>query len=414
MSNNFPKRMFRFFTKAVSILFNCLIVIVLLEVFFIAVYYLHDGMYVSAEDKLSEVKPRYIHKLSSCTSTRSLASHPYLGYSWLAKPYCKSFDKQAGHNGLKFPLEKNSDVFTVLVTGASVPRQLLEKVEPSLGEALSNRYHFQGKKIHVLSGTIDGWKQPQQLTMLLLYADVIDAVVTIEGYNEFTFGRHHSFEYQFNAPVFPIYKKANPGLMSHRQISLMWGVNTLFEKVEDNGILRRSKAVFFLLDIIRRYAKKELKVAEEMTGMENIDALFRFPEGWDQLKRMEHYMQSYLQHVRYMHAIAQDSDLKFSYFLQPIPIHGKPLSAEEKQRFSKGSRYRKNYLVMADHLMALQNEGIEMNSLLDVFADYPGTAYKDRIHLLETSEAPGIMIDRIVDELANEWQLEPIEPMGKE
>jgi hypothetical protein len=80
-----------------------------------------------------------------------------------------------------------------LLTGGSVASQLGQNNLPPaphyLEEELNNRYVSpSGKPFLVLNGGDGAWKEPQQLILFAMYAGTVDAVLTLDGFNE-----HYTF-----------------------------------------------------------------------------------------------------------------------------------------------------------------------------------------------------------------------------
>jgi len=117
--------------------------------------------------------------------------HPYLAYVHNEKTENVPGGRprrlnNVGFIGRDFPLRKDPEKFTILLTGGSVACQVGEAGEGGrsyLEIALNDRYSF-GRPVVVLNGGMGGWMQPQQAVTTLLYADVADAVVTLDGFNE--------------------------------------------------------------------------------------------------------------------------------------------------------------------------------------------------------------------------------------
>ncbi len=117
------------------------------------------------------------------TYLETLYPHPYLAH--VHRP-SRGFNN-VGLFGPDFPMLRDNDKFVILFTGGSVASQFVEPHDDGskyLEDILNRRYDFNGREVLILNGADGAWKQPQQLIIMSLYSDVIDAVVTLDGFNE--------------------------------------------------------------------------------------------------------------------------------------------------------------------------------------------------------------------------------------
>ncbi len=398
------------FKKLLSVLFSLLIALLIFELFFTLLYYiLDDGRYVPAAVKIEQSSPKgyRISRAQTCFGKRSLSPHPWLGYSRLTKPFCDSYEVGGSHTGEVFPFTKDPDKFTILFTGASVPKQLLDTIKPSIRKQLSENYHYQGKEIVVLGGAVEGWKQPQQTIMLLLSLGVIDAVFTVEGFNELVFTQNKDFHYHYQVPYYHLYRKANTSILTNGQRNLIWITESLYDSVEKGHVLKHSKIVYFILNTLRRSTREALANSTENPMFQQTMGPFVLPDHWTLEQRRAHFMENYLQSVKTMHTIANANNLKFAYFLQPAPVIGKTLTESEQNKL-RDTSYKDDYLAMEQQLLALQAEGLEVYSLTHVFENFSGEAYKDSIHIHPESGAAEVLNNAIIETLVERWGLEPV------
>jgi hypothetical protein len=187
----------------ISIFFIAL-VFLLFELCFIAVYYVSDGEYLSVTEKLAAEDNNYLKKITKdlkCNYNASIIQHPYLGFVHNSNPPCNySYINKSGYYGPDFPATKRDDVFTVMILGGSVASMFGQSTNESIEKKLNRKYKKDGKNIVVLNGAIEAWKQPQQVITLLLYGDLIDAVISIEGYNELMMSLSNNFKHGLEKP----------------------------------------------------------------------------------------------------------------------------------------------------------------------------------------------------------------------
>jgi hypothetical protein len=391
--------------KLLSVALSVLIAGLLIESFFILVYRLRDGKFIPAERAYKSIAPREYNltQLESCTNPHGLAPHPYLGFSHLAKSFCGDQLKGMGHTGSAFPRAKDPRNFTVLLTGASVPKQLLT-ASPSLTGLLSH-YTADGRTIVVLDGTEAAWKQPQQLILLMLSLDRIDAVLTLEGFNELSFNKAYQYDHDFTVPFWPAYRKANLGtLIGFRDHATLLFVENAFVFVDTHPWLKRSRTAFFVLESLRKYTRSTIHDIDTYPVASEVEEVFRLPDDWDYQTRRNYFFASYLRYIRTMHALAASNNIRFDFFLQPVSAVGKPLSDVEQANL-KDASYRDDYLDMEKQLLSLSQEHIPVHSLTQVFANHPETLYEDGIHLDPDADGIRILNQAIVDALVADWNL---------
>lgn len=396
--------------RVLSFFTGIFLFLLMVEGFFVLVYYLHDGSYIPAEQKIMIKAPKEYRVIAEpgCAGRKDLSPHPFLGFSRLAKPHCDNFDFQAGHTGEPFPDKKQPEKFTVLVTGGSVPAQLMHSANPSLGELLSKNYRYQGREILVLHGAVEAWRQPQQTIMLMLNAHLIDAVVTLEGFNELMFSRSTDYRYDFLSPDFSVYQKANVSLFSDRMIGLMWIAEKSFLWVLEGNVLKHSKTVLFILEQMRRTVKYETRNVNGYDFFLRQASAFSIENAGAESERKQWFFERYRQQLRSMQGIADAHGIRFAFFLQPVPSIGKQLTDHEKSNRAF-FRYDDSYLRLESALLALRHDKIDVNSLTQVFADFTGTAYSDGIHLDLSGDAPYLLNKAIIEVLVQHWGLERVE-----
>jgi hypothetical protein len=390
----------------------CLLFCVLLEGIATVYLLVRDGGYVPARERLARERNAYLRVVTAdkedCTYLDTLFPHPYLAFVHHGNPPCGiPHINNVGMFGPDYPLEKLSNRFVILVTGGSVAAQfarLDSDGPPPLEEILNHRYLSpKGESFLVLNGGAGAWKYPQQTILTMMYADAIDAVVTIDGFNE-----HYQLEsglrFEYPANNFHV---INPlATKSFRQLMVDWAVADLYRSAIRNPILSRSQAVYIGFRSIRSALKRMDRAQRKKT---TIAGIFELDDQWDPEKRRAWQIGQYKKYLRITKRIADEFGLLSAFFIQPVPAISKALTEEEK-RIVGDLGYRDLYASMVDELVSLNDQGIPVVSLLDVFADHEGTLYEDPIHLASegpTGEGRGyrIMADRIADHLEALWGL---------
>jgi len=399
---------------ATAVLIVIGIVIVGAELVAIAVLTVHDGEYISAKTRFQRRTNAFVTDLigtrSECRYIDTLYPHPYLGFVHHGNPPCGLTVNNIGLFGPDFPFVRRTDRYVVLVTGGSVASQLAEPFGgqgPYLERLLNEQYQSPtGMPFLVLDGGDGAWKQPQQLILFAMYVDAVDAVVTLDGFNEANYiGSPHRFEYpaaNFQSAN-PLATQSFPDLLVRYMVGRAEGV------IVANPVLSRSHAAFALISSLDNVLRS--RAASKPKQTTSIDSIFALPAEWSSADRTEWAIRQYEKYVRAMNAIGRDNGVRAAHFIQPVPGIGKPLTEDERRGAGGINEYKEKYRWMADRLLALRHQGIEVFSLLDVFEGHAERLYADDIHLIRNPDgsSPGyrMMSERMARDLGAAWKLKP-------
>jgi hypothetical protein len=353
----------------------------------LAIAYLtaRDGQYISARDRFLRFKNTYIADAtkgaSSCRYVDTLFPHPYLGFVHHRNPPCGMASiNNVGLFNDDFPLQRSADHYVILLTGGSVAAQLGQIDQPSapkfLELALNEKFVApKGASFKVLNGGDGAWKQPQQAILMLLNVQAVDAVVTLDGYNELeTLRRGEALEYPANN-----FLSVNPlATESYGSVVAKWAVSRLAGKMDGNPFLSRSQAAYLLAEALGAWFQKDSGgTAERKT---TVQSLFALPKDWDTTRRIDFGLGQYEKYMNAMNGIGKAFDMPVLHFIQPAPAIGKPLSVDE-QKIVGDLSYGPDYENMTRRLLALNARGVTVYSLLDIYKDEKDTLYEDHIHL---------------------------------
>jgi hypothetical protein len=312
--------------------------------------------------------------------------------------------------GPDYASERRGDRFVVLVTGGSVSAQLMRSGPngtPYLQAILERDYVSpNGRPFLLLNGGDGGWHQPQQLILFLLYADAVNGVVTLDGFNERYFvGGSVRFEYPPNN-----FNDINPLLRSsYSDVVSRWIAGKLYGRARASRILSRSQAAFLLLARVDAYVKSQERLYSERERT-NINTIFALPKEWDEEHRVTWADRQYQKYIRAMDVVAAQNAVLVAHFIQPVPAIRKTLTPDEKTVVGDLS-YRSLYERIAGDVLSLANTGTPIFSLLDVFQNNTDTLYADVIHLRQSSDGTSVgyalIAQRMADVLADTWHLRP-------
>ena len=346
---------------------------------------------------------------SGCRYIDTLFPHPYVAFVHHRNPPCGMADaNNIGLLGPDYPSDHRADRFVVLVTGGSVAAQFMKPVSsgPSYLERVLERKYVapNGRPVLLLNGGDGAGKQPQQLFLFLLYADAVDGVVTLDGFNEhYMFGAGLRFELPANN-----FAAVNPLLNSnYSAIVKQWMAGKLYAYAAANPLLSRSQAGYIALAALDDYLRRVPTVAPAAQRT-TVESIFALPTDWDEPRRRAWALRQYEKYLHAMDAVASQQSVLAAHFIQPVPAIGKTLSDDE-QRVAGDLGYAGMYQRMTSDLVATSLPAMPIVSLLDVFASHRETLYADPIHMRQANDGQSagyeLMAERIADTLARVWHL---------
>lgn len=328
--------------------------------------------------------------------------HPWLGIvpSDLVE---KRNGKQLLTRVEKFPTARDPKKFTVLLTGGSVAQMMAmagNGPKTFLEEALE-RYDFGGREVVVLNAAQGSGCQPRQAIATLLYADIADAVINLDGFNEASrVGTVKGIRYRMDAPSDWFWEFNILASNSYERLGASWQTTQLRRfSMEHNSRL---------LYLITRLLRQRIEDSAPTRSDNEVNRVpYLLPKGWTEQQNCDFNMGQYLKFIRSIDALAKVNDAKCAFFVQPCPAIGKVLTEEEK-RVVGPVDYADVYQSMTDKLLALRSEGIAVESLLDVFANESSTIYRDVCHCHGKGNGYQLMADAIASKAAEMWSLSPV------
>jgi len=407
----------RFVFTAISIVAGLVIGLASVEVLAIGWLVLKDGHYTSAPLLFERLQNTYVRNAtegSGCTYADTLFPHPYVAFVHHDQPPCgRKHVNNVGLNGEDFPTTKRRDRYVILLTGGSVAGQLGQVDPPPAPrylEVVLNEHYVSpnGLPFLVLNGGDGAWKQPQQLILFSLYSNVVDAVVTLDGYNESQmFHRYASGRLEMPAINF---LEVNPIAAQNGfdNVVLSWLAGRVAGVMMQSSVLSRSHAAYLTLLAVKQMTKGDGSFRAQ--SPEQFGRMFALPQELrdDVPALIDFQLAQYRRYISQMDAIARRENVKSLFFLQPVPAIGKVLTEAERQ-VNPNLDYADRYRHMVAGLEELNKEGVPVIDLLDVFAGQTGTIYVDDIHFARgpKGESPGytLVAERMAREMAKRWGL---------
>jgi len=368
-----------------------------------------------------------------CSYLDMLIPHPYLGYVYGPRASCK-FPKeflynQEGFLGAEMPAKKSTEDFYILLTGGSVANMLSGAVMGSdhivgvegrnfLEDRLNKCYLPQKgfKKFIVLNVAVGAWKQPQQAVASMLFGDRVNAIVTLDGYNEY---------FSFNDPYTGFELPANYfGYLMKLRLTGNKGAEILINVISaltnwhyNNPILKHSQSLKALMIVFNKITNASINpnVNPQRSDVKvSYAGQFGFSPNLAKEKREDHNILQYLKYLKVINSLGNLYEAKTAFFYQPVSLLHKPLTEEEKNivlKYVPNPRYMDKYSEIEKKFLALKKDGLDVYSLTKIYQNTKETVYSDTVHAKVEVENDGtykslgysIMSQEISAKLAKKW-----------
>lgn len=346
----------------------------------------------------------------------TLIPHPYLGYVNRPSTGLRATNNYGLFNR-DFPYERDTQSFHVLVTGGSVAAQFaqMNAEGPRYLETALNRRFVppKGKQFRVFNGALGGWRYPQQVVISAMTVSAMDAVVTLDGFNEAAMMLRDGSLIETPGNKF---LGSNLSLKhGYERMICDWLAGRVYEFSLRHWWIRNSN--FFTL--LSQKLRQSLVSTFDQSGDEKrLMSFFEMPK-MGRKRRWQFAVNRYVDYIRFMHGACRQTGVASAHFLQPIPGLGKQLSDQEAA-YPKplGDELVRLYRQMDSAVERLAgSEGVAAVSLVNVFADRTDTVYADWPHCVRdraTGESEGyrLMAEAMAMELGRLWSLREKSPDG--
>jgi lysophospholipase L1-like esterase len=322
---------------------------------------------------------------------KRLKPHPYLG---IVEEVREKDWRWQSADMTAFPLTRDPSTFTVLLLGGSVAEDLGvagENGKRFLEDALTRTLDTGSRPVRVLNAAMGATRQPRQSIALQMYADVVDAVISVDGFNELGINResHARLESPGKNWFFDMHPLAEhdiDSLIAARQKS-RWRAR---------GQATGFRSAYFFCRAMERF--------NQSSSQPNaVDEFFSLPGDWSGEQVFDYNTAQLAKYTRFMHATAEAAGIRAAYFIQPCAAIDKPLSDDERACVG-GTEYAGRYRRQSDALLRLRSEQVPVVCLLDVFDGRTETIYGDPVHC--NAIGYRIMAERIATDLARLWNEE--------
>jgi hypothetical protein len=262
----------------------------------------------------------------------------------------------------------------------------------------------------VLNGAAGAWKEPQPFILFALHAQAVDAVITLEGLNEYYMFRNFIRE-RLEWPL-DNFTQVNPLAADENfgDAAIAWIAGRVASKLANHPVLGRSHATYLVVRAIESVAKGvgSWKSNKRTT----LDSLFALPPeiAGNGERVYDIQLALYVKYLRAIEALAHEFGVRTAFFLQPCSAWGKILTPKEKA-VAGDTSFIGLYRRIVDDMLAMRGSGLPIVDIGDLFADVHETIYADQVHLIRTEEGESLgytlMARRMAAELAKIWNLQP-------
>lgn len=281
-------------------------------------------------------------------------------------------------NGPDFPLKKDPEALNILLMGGSVAHLL------GMSKHLERQLQAKtSQKVRLLIDANGGWIYPQYFNIFTMHAANIDAVITLEGFNEIT-----NFLSMYST-FHELYLYAN----AFGERFFLDSTLAIFVFNAAKSIIARwpwLKKSYLAYEIHSRicFTIQNFIAANTELDRNGLIKRTRYPDSFSEQEALDLKFLEYQNYWRMTDAIAAQHKIKVYHFLQPIPSIAKETTPKELRAITaytsgKIDRFTNMYKRIKSSLLELRREGIFVEDLADVFQEVKGDIYMDHIHTFE-------------------------------
>lgn len=422
---------------AVVVSVNILLALIGAEFASAVVYYFQSGEFFYTRQKPSSTETE---PAAARGKHVMMAFHPYMGYQRRAESsvmvensvrYLRCLygteDERAWAgletNNMGFfstvdypyvPGEK--DEFIVAVLGGSVAKYFGISGADHLIERLAEHGYGGDKPIKVLNLGQAGYKQPQQVNLLvylLTLGQKVDLVINIDGYNEIAHGAINEDRGLDSSMPCSVFYLALRSLIevgeADREMLILLGEAETLKKHIDSIDARRSQTrfaiVYHILSLSYRNSARRLRqtlIEIEETGSSRVEPLVYAPAPMDDTSVYERIAFGWAEASLVLHHLLIARDIPYVHVLQPNQYYSNhPFSEEEKRiairdDFINAPKVAEGYPYLIAELEYLRSEGVQVVNAVELFDAESRMVYGDGYcHLNRLGNV--LMADAIAD-----------------
>ena len=320
----------------------------------------------------------------------------------------------------------NRDTVVVAVLGGATAHDMAATANEILVRRLSQAPPFAGQRVKVINLAIPGYRQPQQLSMLLYMLSAgaqFDAIINLDGGPDLTSlnirADGHGDFLAIPGPWRALTTRLDdPGVVEKI------GLQKVLEEDRERWVRRCAQSLWSSLAVaravcLRRTSNLDQRIVQLQRSVNFTEAARRSSFG---PRYAAHEIRVALKDLatlwqrssKILHQICKRQGIPYFHFLQPLATNedAKPLTPEERARIQPataghGSALLKVAQKAARHLgEQLRAQGVEFHDLTTIFADHRETVYVDGCCQLNRS-GTRIVADAIATTVATSLNAQP-------
>lgn len=402
----------KFVFPSIAIAISFFLATLLVELAFVTISRIQEGRFFKTSElvqrELNSVQTDAQYKMKvqgeDCHWAELFRPHPAYLYVKKNRPPCAQPDINAdGFQGPLASFRKNPKVFTILFGGSSVAEDLLGNGKlTTLEIALNQEFKVPGfDRIEVISTAMAGWRQPQTFIAFTMNSHRVDAVVTLDGYNELYLMLEAPNGRLFGTLANPFAMRGIGSLADTKGALAGLLDGFLLTWIRKDEFFQQSHAIYFLVNRTRNKLREIYQ--SSMRDAPWLQGLAPIAGDISRKETFRYNLEQYKHTLRQTDAIAKRFGIRAIHFLQPVPAEKNKLTEWESSNTGDLS-YRDDYRVQSKELLSLRSEQIDVISLHDFFKDTSEQIFNDRIHL--NKHGLNMVTRKIVEEIGRSWKLQ--------
>ena len=352
---------------------------------------------------------------------------PYFGYGidYSSRPLAKEFGVEADYqinnyhfrSSVDYPYKKNKDEFVIGVFGGSfafnwVVREnqtnmFADRLPEKIGE-------LKNKKIILLNMSQGGFKQPQSYFVLAYFVEMFDAVIFLDGFNDFALKPKGGYPLEYPIYSSKLYRQAKSiedkiePLVNRTKLLRKILVKS-FELGYFHPWLHKSN-FYYLIDrlLSESLSKKIISLNSEIEQIQEKEESPFQPAGLTEGQQHDLALKVWSKYTRLSHNLTAQSKIKMFHYIQPNQyLDEKPLTDNELKIASDpavkagtaagyGSLFREEKKLRKEHLEI-------SDELITSFRDVHEDLYIDKCcHINDRGN--DLLTEKIILSLQKNWK----------
>ncbi|HEY8279681.1 MAG TPA: hypothetical protein VIH99_08660 [Bdellovibrionota bacterium] len=332
----------------------------------------------------------------------SMQAHPFFGYHRSFKIRQIENLKEDGAQGK----------YIVLLTGGSLAEKFGDSVAAGFPQKLREQIPaLRGKDIRFINLATGAFKQPQQFFLTTYLIDQADLVINLDGYNDVSMAADLE-ERSYKPAEYPSYtfRFFSPAKGDRRYLRLARGIRFLYRQMNALPLkfpwVASSFAYFEAWKALRGLFYRSFRNLENLYLRSVAEEIYSERRSLTKPNVTEK-ISSWKKYLSFTDTLVKARKKRFFSFVQPNQYFAgsKPLSSEEKSSAWEAGREqadRDSFPLLHKAAVDLNQRGVPVFSLMNVFSGHPETLYADACcHINAAGNA--ILEREILSSIAKYW-----------